>query len=227
MLRYLIVVLSILTGAVAGLFGGITFFAWFDPHPNAATQAGMGEGLLLFFGIVPAFAIAAGVIAVKVTKYRGLTFEVPARVSKLLYLVVGAAIVMAVIYFVATGISDRLRIHYRFDVVNKTGHWINGLAVSVDGKVVTSAYRLGIGGSHTEFSPPATIPVEAEVSWFDETTKPATPRSSKVRIQAVLPPNFGHGRRADSVYFIVQPTNTVDVKTAPAGDAEAHRAMYR
>jgi hypothetical protein len=227
MLRYLIVVLSILAGAAAGLFGGMGFFAWVDPHPNVATQAGMGEGLLVLFGIVPASAIAAGVIAVKVTGHRGLTFEVSARVRKLLSLVVGAGILMAVIYFVASGISDRLRIHYRFDVVNKTGHWINGVAVSVDGKVVTSAARLANGGSHTEFSPPATVPVEAEVRWFDGTTKAAAPRSSKVRIQIALPPNFGKGRRADSVYLIVGPTNTVDVKTAPAGDAEAHRAMYR
>ncbi len=45
----------------------------------------MGEGLLVVFGIVPAFAIAAGVIAVKVTKQRGLTFEVSAPTRKLLF----------------------------------------------------------------------------------------------------------------------------------------------
>jgi hypothetical protein len=226
--RYLIVVASVVAGAGAGLLGGMGFFAWVDPHPNAATQAGMGEALLILFWIVPACAIAAGVIAVKVTQRRGLSFEISARARKGLTLVLAMGIVMLVTYSVVTfSRTHRWGVNYRFDMVNKTGHPINGLAVSVAGNVVASADRLGDGGSHTEFSPPAAVPVEVEVRWFDGATQTGVAHSSTVRVQPVLPANFGKGRRADSVCLIVRPSNTVEVKTAPAGDVAAHRSVYQ
>jgi hypothetical protein len=62
MIRLAAILLGIISGAAAGLFGGFVYFAITDPNPSVPGGAAMSHGLVVAFVLLPLGVIGGGII---------------------------------------------------------------------------------------------------------------------------------------------------------------------
>jgi hypothetical protein len=93
---------------------------------------------------------------------------------------------------------------YYFGFVNKTGHDLSGVCAFYDSKIVAEPDRLVNDGSATEGPETLAIPLEAEVHWDENGVHHVV----KAKLEDFVPKGFTDG----TIYFIIRPNGSVDVK---------------
>jgi len=107
------------------------------------------------------------------------------------------------------------RPRYYIGVVNKTGHDLQNVKVVFSGKQQAQPGGLVKDGCATEGPVTAQIPSEAEVRLGEHVVK--------AKLQGVVPAGFTEG----TIYFVLGPNNSLQVKTAKLDDIDANAAITK